>query len=327
MDRIDTLLGSDGGSTISREEGLVEQTVREEQSSNTDVGSGSSPEVSSCPNGADLELGLGLSLGGGGNSGFRVVNSAKQFMAPPRILTAKDLRSPGPITGDSNLCPSMVSSFSSSSSSSSRGLACENNFRGFSSAGTKRAADSMTSPPGASSSHVVGWPPVRAYRMNSLSNRAKSLATGDYDLNAGVRDGNSTSYIGNVSKVAGDGIKRPSRSFFVKVNMDGVGIGRKIDLSLHSCYESLAQTLEEMFAIPSEEVDSSESKGEHQSLISKAKRKSSLLDGSSDLMLAYEDKDGDWMLVGDVPWGLFLGSVKRLRIMKASEANGFDMKF
>lgn len=26
------------------------------------------------------------------------------------------------------------------------------------------------------------------------------------------------------------------------------------------------------------------------------------LDGSSDFVLTYEDKDGDWMLVGDVPW-------------------------
>src|SRR5436189_251893 len=30
---------------------------------------------------------------------------------------------------------------------------------------------------------------------------------------------------------------------------------------------------------------------------------SKLLDGSSDFALTYEDKDGDWMLVGDVPWG------------------------
>lgn len=27
-----------------------------------------------------------------------------------------------------------------------------------------------------------------------------------------------------------------------------------------------------------------------------------LLDGSSDFVLTYKDKDGDWMLVGDVPW-------------------------
>ena len=35
----------------------------------------------------------------------------------------------------------------------------------------------------------------------------------------------------------------------------------------------------------------------------KATRSSKMLDGSSDFVLTYEDKDGDWMLVGDVPWG------------------------
>ena len=34
-----------------------------------------------------------------------------------------------------------------------------------------------------------------------------------------------------------------------------------------------------------------------------ATRASKLLDGSSEFVLTYEDKDGDWMLVGDVPWG------------------------
>lgn len=29
---------------------------------------------------------------------------------------------------------------------------------------------------------------------------------------------------------------------------------------------------------------------------------SKLLDGSSEFVLTYEDKEGDWMLVGDVPW-------------------------
>lgn len=31
-------------------------------------------------------------------------------------------------------------------------------------------------------------------------------------------------------------------------------------------------------------------------------KSSRLLDGSSDFVLTYEDKEGDWMLVGDVPW-------------------------
>ncbi|KAJ7549399.1 hypothetical protein O6H91_07G052200 [Diphasiastrum complanatum] len=43
---------------------------------------------------------------------------------------------------------------------------------------------------------------------------------------------------------------------------------------------------------------------------------------NSDYVITYEDKDGDLMLVGDVPWGMFIVTVKRLRIMKGSEAIG-----
>jgi auxin-responsive protein IAA len=39
-------------------------------------------------------------------------------------------------------------------------------------------------------------------------------------------------------------------------------------------------------------------------------------------VLTYEDKDGDWMLVGDVPWEMFTDSCRRLRIMKGSDAIG-----
>ncbi|CAL9232076.1 unnamed protein product [Arabidopsis halleri] len=38
----------------------------------------------------------------------------------------------------------------------------------------------------------------------------------------------------------------------------------------------------------------------------------------------YEDKDGDWMLVGDVPWDMFSSSCKRPRIMKGSDAPALD---
>nr|XP_007135710.1 hypothetical protein PHAVU_010G151700g [Phaseolus vulgaris]ESW07704.1 hypothetical protein PHAVU_010G151700g [Phaseolus vulgaris] len=40
----------------------------------------------------------------------------------------------------------------------------------------------------------------------------------------------------------------------------------------------------------------------------------------------YEDKDGDWMLVGDVPWEMFVESCKRLRIMKRADAKGFGLQ-
>lgn len=33
-----------------------------------------------------------------------------------------------------------------------------------------------------------------------------------------------------------------------------------------------------------------------------ATKPSKLLDETSEFVLTYEDKEGDWMLVGDVPW-------------------------
>lgn len=44
------------------------------------------------------------------------------------------------------------------------------------------------------------------------------------------------------------------------------------------------------------------SNGEERGINIGEKRHSKLLDGSSKYVLTYEDKEGDWMLVGDVPW-------------------------
>ncbi|CAH8322608.1 unnamed protein product [Eruca vesicaria subsp. sativa] len=180
---------------------------------------------------------------------------------------------------------------SSSSSSSPSSLS-----RASVTAGIKRTADSMAP----TSGQVVGWPPIRTYRMNSMVNQAKTLAMEDPQ---------------QVNKITSDATKMRS-SMFVKVTMDGILIGRKIDLNAHNCYESLTNTLEDMFLKPNTGSSTQETDGHMET---KAKI---LPDGSSGLVLTYEDKEGDWMLVGDVPWRMFIGSVKRLRIMKTSEATG-----
>ncbi|KAG7013460.1 Auxin-responsive protein IAA13, partial [Cucurbita argyrosperma subsp. argyrosperma] len=79
---------------------------------------------------------------------------------------------------------------------------------------------------------------------------------------------------------------------FVKVNVDGVVIGRKVDINAHSCYETLALMLEDMF-FKSDGKSGDKEQGQ---------KLSKLLDGSSEFVLTYEDREGDWMLVGDVPW-------------------------
>ncbi|CAA7051263.1 unnamed protein product [Microthlaspi erraticum] len=69
-------------------------------------------------------------------------------------------------------------------------------------------------------------------------------------------------------------------SLFVKVYMEGAPIGRKLDLCAFSGYESLLENLSHMFD-------------------------TSIICGNRDRkhhVLTYQDKDGDWMMVGDIPW-------------------------
>ncbi|KAJ0591538.1 putative transcription factor interactor and regulator AUX-IAA family [Helianthus annuus] len=111
---------------------------------------------------------------------------------------------------------------------------------------------------------------------------------------------------------------------YVKVSMDGAPYLRKVDLKIYSSYLDLSLALEKMFGsfilgqygthgVPRREGSS----------------ESPLMDllNGSEYVLTYEDKDGDLMLVGDVPWGMFTGSCKRMRIMKSSDAIGLGKHF
>ncbi|CAA7028126.1 unnamed protein product [Microthlaspi erraticum] len=89
---------------------------------------------------------------------------------------------------------------------------------------------------------------------------------------------------------------------YVKVSMDGAPYLRKIDLKMYKDYPELLKALESMFKFTIGEYSEREGyKG-------------------SGFVPTYEDKDGDWMLVGDVPWDMFSSSCQKLRIMKRSEA-------
>ncbi|KAK9991917.1 hypothetical protein SO802_026902 [Lithocarpus litseifolius] len=71
---------------------------------------------------------------------------------------------------------------------------------------------------------------------------------------------------------------------YVKVSMDGAPYLRKIDLRVYNGYPELLKALENMFKFTIGEYSEREGyKG-------------------SEFAPTYEDKDGDWMLVGDVPW-------------------------
>ncbi|QCE07178.1 auxin-responsive protein IAA30-like [Vigna unguiculata] len=88
-------------------------------------------------------------------------------------------------------------------------------------------------------------------------------------------------------------------SFFVKVYMEGIPIGRKLNLLAHDGYHELVKTLEQMFdttILWGTEMDGVQQERCH--------------------VLTYEDGEGDLIMVGDVPWEMFLSAVKRLKITR-----------
>ena len=73
-------------------------------------------------------------------------------------------------------------------------------------------------------------------------------------------------------------------ALFVKVSMDGAPYLRKVDLKMYKGYRELREALEAMFLCFSGGADAPAAVN------------------SSDFAVTYEDKDGDLMLVGDVPF-------------------------
>ncbi|XP_062188260.1 auxin-responsive protein IAA24-like [Phragmites australis] len=90
---------------------------------------------------------------------------------------------------------------------------------------------------------------------------------------------------------------------YVKVSMDGAPYLRKVDLRMYKGYRELKEALDALFTRSSSGAGAlaADCRGDQYAV-------------------AYEDKDGDLMLVGDVPWDMFISSCKKLRIMKGSEA-------
>ncbi|PIN01615.1 hypothetical protein CDL12_25880 [Handroanthus impetiginosus] len=100
---------------------------------------------------------------------------------------------------------------------------------------------------------------------------------------------------------------------FVKVAVDGAPYLRKLDLETYSSYQELLSAFEDMFTCLT---------------ICDVMNEKKIMDSANgtEYVPTYEDKDGDWMLVGDVPWKMFVESCKRLRLMKSSEAMGLAPK-
>lgn len=154
---------------------------------------------------------------------------------------------------------------------------------------------------------VVGWPPVRSFRKNTLQAAQISNRMSAEDLQAKSMGGASTSNsVDALEHINGSSSRN---AFFVKAKLDGVRICRKVDLKAYESYEGLKGALQEMF----------------QGFVSD-NAKLDLVNGKN-YVVTHEDKDGDCLLVGDVPWHMFLeSSVKSLRIMKSMDANGIGEK-
>ncbi|CAJ1951079.1 unnamed protein product [Sphenostylis stenocarpa] len=176
---------------------------------------------------------------------------------------------------------------------------------------------------------VVGWPPIRSFRKNISSGSPSKLPTGSQQHHV-VPD-----------QVAS---QKPTynrgKGLFVKINMDGVPIGRKLDINAYDSYEKLSSAVDELFRgllaemklshiasshFCSGQRDSCAGGIQNNEEEEKEKANTGLLVGSGEYTLVYEDNEGDRMLVGDVPWHMFVSTVKRLRVLKSSDLPGFAL--
>ncbi|XP_006656052.2 auxin-responsive protein IAA21 [Oryza brachyantha] len=151
----------------------------------------------------------------------------------------------------------------------------------------------------AAKAQVVGWPPIRSYRKNTMAMTQPALK----------------------GKDDGEVKQQPPASgcLYVKVSMDGAPYLRKVDLKMYKNYKELSLALEKMFSCFTVGHNESNAKSGKDGL---SDCRLMDLKNGTELVLTYEDKDEDWMLVGDVPWKMFTDSCRRLRIMKGSDAVG-----
>ncbi|KAI3443864.1 hypothetical protein Pfo_000529 [Paulownia fortunei] len=124
---------------------------------------------------------------------------------------------------------------------------------------------------------LVGWPPVKSWMKKFCQQNHRQCTADNYIT------------VENDSGSGGGGGGRESTSMYVKVKMEGIGIARKVDLSIHHSYQSLTATLVAMFGKCQENVKM--------------------------YKLTYQDREGDWLLAGDVPWESFIQSVQRLKLL------------
>ncbi|XP_050210701.1 auxin response factor 1 [Mercurialis annua] len=88
-----------------------------------------------------------------------------------------------------------------------------------------------------------------------------------------------------------------------KVHMQGIAVGRAVDLTRFECYENLLRKLEEMFDIEGE-----------------------LRGASKKWQVVYTDDEDDMMMVGDDPWHEFCSMVRKIFIYTSEEVKRLSPK-
>lgn len=92
-----------------------------------------------------------------------------------------------------------------------------------------------------SSIPVVGWPPVCAHRKNNLDRTLMSSLRVDHEMKENTSNAKRLKI--KMDQEANDRVG----SMFVKVEMEGYGIGRKVNLKAHDGYRSLSHALSKLF--------------------------------------------------------------------------------
>ncbi|KAL6608328.1 hypothetical protein ACP70R_041391 [Stipagrostis hirtigluma subsp. patula] len=155
-----------------------------------------------------------------------------------------------------------------------------------------KGKDGFKDRPPESAAPAVGWPPVRAFRRNLASSSSKHHDVPSCKAEAG------------------------RKGMFVKISMDGVPICRKVDLAAHTGYDTLSAAVDHLFR----GFLTAQASGGEEEVIT------GLLDGGGEYTLVYEDNDGDRMLVGDVPWDMFVATARRLRVLRSSGMNASSLR-
>lgn len=170
---------------------------------------------------------------------------------------------------------------------------------------------------------LVGWPPVRTFRKNLSATSTRPAYSEDLSKVGPCYEEEDHGNINTGVSVQ----ERPA--MFVKVNLEGYAVGRKIDLKAHCGYGLLSSALQSMFhgflsgdnlwfalhCTPT--YDHTPSCHRHiwaAWLISDGHGRIATREDEEQLeyhkgkgtmknyILLYEDNEGDRMLVGDVPW-------------------------